>query len=56
VLPLYECADPAAAESIAAEPLHFIVDSSAAKSAAEPLQSVADFATASAAPTETSCS
>jgi hypothetical protein len=59
VLPLHECADPAAVEPLhsvahsTAKPLHFIADS-----AAEPLQcvvdSIADSATAGAASTETS--
>jgi hypothetical protein len=46
VLPLHECADPAAAES-GAEPLHSVANSATA----EPLQSIAD---SGAAPTETS--
>jgi hypothetical protein len=65
VLPLHECADPAAArsaagesaaeplhsiaESAAAEPLRYVANSIAVESAAEPLQSVADFVADSAA-------
>jgi hypothetical protein len=41
VLLLYECADPATAESAvaesAAEPLYYVADSATAKSVAEPL-------------------
>jgi hypothetical protein len=44
VLPLHECADPTAAES-----LHSVADS-----AAEPLQFVTDSVAADAAPTKTS--
>jgi hypothetical protein len=47
VLPLYECADPAAAE-----PLHFVTGP--LHSVVEPLHSVAYSAAACAAPTETS--
>jgi hypothetical protein len=58
ILPLHECADPAATEYGAAEsttkPLYSIADSVAAKSAAKPLQSVADSTTGGAAPTERS--
>jgi hypothetical protein len=54
ILPLHECADPAATEYGAAEsttkPLYSIADSAAAK----PLQSVADSTTGGAAPTERS--
>jgi hypothetical protein len=56
VLPLHECADPAAAES-AIEPLHSVADSAATESVAEPLQSIgsiADSTAAGVAPTETS--
>jgi hypothetical protein len=53
VLPVHECADHAATESIA-EPLQSVADSTAAESTAEPLQSVADSITVGAAPTETS--
>jgi hypothetical protein len=47
VLPLHECADPAAAESAA-------IKFAATEFAAEPLQSVADSAAVGATPTETS--
>jgi hypothetical protein len=53
VLPLHECADPAAAES-AIEPLHSVADSAATESVAEPLQSIADSTATGVAPTETS--
>jgi hypothetical protein len=48
ILPLHECADPAAAES-PTEPLHSVADSATA----EPLQSVADSAAVGAASIET---
>jgi hypothetical protein len=51
VLPLHECADPAAAESTA---IKFAAKFAATEFAAEPLQSVADSAAVGATPTETS--
>jgi hypothetical protein len=49
VLPLHECADPAAAKSATAEspvePLHSVANSTTAESVVEPLQSVADSVT-----------
>jgi hypothetical protein len=68
VLPLHECADPAATESVTepfhsvadstAEPIQSVTDSVATESDVEPLQSVADsvtdFAAVGAALTETS--
>jgi hypothetical protein len=53
ILPVHECADPTAAESIA-EPHQSVADSTATESAAEPLQTVADSVAAGVAPTETS--
>jgi hypothetical protein len=49
VLHLHECANPAAAE-----PLHFIADSTIAESAGESLQSIPNSPAIGAAPIETS--